>query len=319
MTGAILRPKKPHDTAFVFDVVKNPAFTNAMARFAEARSLYPAVDEPEIRRYEIMTPPHGLRAQFSENYEFLADLDANTRQGNDSSGLVFDNLLSRAFTGELTAEWEAENADWIVERQTFYEHLPRLALLALLLERHERAGRNSETLITALMKYVFLTQMEGRLRHRFYRFVPYHYGPCAMELYDDLNALESDGLITVKNDTDEDKTRIRLTAPVRAAALLEEEAHKDDPRLAAMDQSGEEADAEIDPVMLRLLRRRAEILETLRSDATAILDAYGDLDHKHLLETVYEKYPAYAKKSRLRKTTANKSDKETTCRKKRKK
>jgi type I restriction enzyme S subunit len=34
---------------------------------------------------------------------------------------------------------------------------------------------------------------------------------------------------------------------------------------------------------------------------TAILDAYGDLDHNALLKTVYEKYPAYAKKSRVHK------------------
>jgi len=33
----------------------------------------------------------------------------------------------------------------------------------------------------------------------------------------------------------------------------------------------------------------------------AVLDAYGDLDHNTILETVYEKYPAYARKSRLRK------------------
>lgn len=97
---AILRPKKTHDTAFVFEMVKNPAFTNAIARFAEAKSLYPAVDEPEIRRYRIMTPPHGLRAQFAKNYEFFAGLDTNTRQGNGDSDSLFSVLLSRAFTGE---------------------------------------------------------------------------------------------------------------------------------------------------------------------------------------------------------------------------
>ncbi|MBW2346089.1 MAG: hypothetical protein JRF53_19265, partial [Deltaproteobacteria bacterium] len=236
-----------------------------------------------------------------------------------ASESLFSVLLSRAFTGELTEEWEAENAAWITERQAFYERLPCLALLALLLERHERAGHNSETLITALMKYVFLTQMEGSLCRRLYRFVPYHYGPCAMELYGDLEALANDGLIIVENDAEEDKTRIKLTDPDRTAALLEDEAHKDGSSLAAMDQPDEEANAETDPVMPRLLRHRAEILKTLRSDATAILDAYGDLDHKHLLETVYEKYPAYAKKSRLRKTTAKKSGKKPTCRKKRRK
>ncbi|MFH1919766.1 MAG: restriction endonuclease subunit S, partial [Planctomycetota bacterium] len=137
---AILRPKKEHDTAFIFEIVKNPVFTNAMTRFAEAKSLYPAVDESEIRRYEIMRPPHGLRAQFAENYAFLSDLDTSTRQGNGSSDLLFDNLLSRGLTGELTAEWEAANADWIAERQVFYGRLPRLGLLSLLLERRQRAG-----------------------------------------------------------------------------------------------------------------------------------------------------------------------------------
>jgi len=128
---AILRPKQIDDTAFVFEMVKNPVFTNAMARFAEAKSLYPAVDETEIRRYKIMTPPHGLRAQFAKNYEFLSGLDTNTRQGNGASGSLFSVLLSRAFTGELTEEWETENADWIAERQAFYERLPRLALLTV--------------------------------------------------------------------------------------------------------------------------------------------------------------------------------------------
>lgn len=200
----------------------------------------------------------------------------------------------------MTAEWEAANADWIAERQAFYERLPRFALLALLLERYERAGRKAVTLITALMKYAFLAQMEGELRRRLYHFVPYHYGPCAMELYGDLKALEADGLISIDNDAEEEKTRITLTDPDHAAALLEEEKHRDYSRLAAIEESDGEANAGTDPVMPRLLRRRAEILETLRSDATAILDAYGNLDHKRLLETVYEKYPAYAKKSRIR-------------------
>ncbi len=306
---AILRPKKPRDTAFIFEIAKNPAFTHAMAHLAEAKSLYPAVDEPEIRNYKIMTPPHGLRAQFAENYEFLAALDTNTRQSNGTSDSLFGNLLSRAFTGELTAEWEAANVDWIAERQTFYDRMPRLALLSLLLEQQRRAGRKAVTLITALMKYVFLVQMEGELRRQLYHFVPYHFGPCAMELYDDRKALQADGLIAVENDAEEDKTRITLTDPASAAALLEAEARKDDTRLAALEKAGEDMVTTADPAMSRLLKRRAETLEALCADAATILDSYGNLDHNSLLKTVYEKYPAYAKNSRLRKDRKSTSGK----------
>jgi type I restriction enzyme S subunit len=100
---AILRPKRTTDAAFVFEIVKSPSFTNAMARFAEEKSLYPAVDEAEIRRFQIMTPPSGFREQFAANYEFLSDLDSNTRQAGVESDMLFSNILSRAFTGELTA------------------------------------------------------------------------------------------------------------------------------------------------------------------------------------------------------------------------
>lgn len=224
---------------------------------------------------------------------------------------IFNSLLSQAFTGELTTEWESTNVDWIAERHRFHNQFPQMAILALILENNIRIGTNSEILITALMKYAFLMQMEGELHRTFYRFVPYHYGPCAMELYDDLKALSNDGLVIIEKDTDEDKTRIKLTNPEIVAAVLEKEAHKDDSILASLEGNGEATDTEFDPVMLRLLRRRSEIIETLKSDAATILDKYGDLDHKSLLEIVYAKYPAYAKKSRVRKGNA-----ETTRRRK---
>ena len=101
---AILRPKRQTDTAFIFEIVKNPVFTDAMARFAEAKSLYPAVDEPEIRRFPVMTPPGGHREQFAANYDFLSDLKANTHQAGPDAERLFSVLLTRAFTGELTTE-----------------------------------------------------------------------------------------------------------------------------------------------------------------------------------------------------------------------
>ena len=70
--------------------------------------------------------------------------------------------------------------------------------------------------------------------------------------------------MTVDNDTDKDKTQITLTDPVRTDVAL------------------------------------SELPDDFKEDVAAILDTYGDLDHNALLKTVYEKYPAYAKKSRVR-------------------
>jgi len=295
-----LRPLGKVSREFLAIYLRLPFFV-AIATQKSQGTKMPRFGPSQMATEHMMVPPARLQHAFCETANQLSSCMNKAVDSQFISSGLFSGLLSRAFTGELTAEWEAENADWIAERQAFYERLPRLALLTLLQERHERAGRNAETLITALMKYIFLTQMEGSLHRRLYRFVPYHYGPCAMELYGDLEALANDGLIVIENDAEEDKTRIKLADPDRAAALLEEEAKKDDARLAAMDQSDDEAESVTDPVMPRLLRRRAEILETLRTDSTTVLDTYGDLDHNALLKTVYEKYPAYAKKSRVRK------------------
>ena len=177
-------------------------------------------------------------------------------------------LQTHAFTGELTAEWEKANAEWIAEQVEFHKQLPRLILLAFLRERANRAGRKAKEaaiLVTAMMKYAFLLQMEGNGRRRLYQFVPYHYGPFAKDLYADLEKLQEDGLVTVDNDTDEDKTRIILADSTKADDAL------------------------------------AVLPDDLKEDISAILNTYGDLDHNALLKTVYEKYPVYAKKSRIRK------------------
>jgi type I restriction enzyme S subunit len=113
------------------------------------------------------------------------------------------------------------------------------------------------------MKYVFLFQIEGTTKRRLYQFIPYHYGPFAQELYTDLETLQEQGLITVDN-SEEDKTRISLL-------------------------NSEAVETELE-----------ELPDDLQADIEAIIDSYGDLDLTALLATVYEKYPAYAKKSKLK-------------------
>ncbi|MFN3919515.1 MAG: hypothetical protein ACK4JF_04415 [Methylohalobius sp.] len=155
------------------------------------------------------------------------------------------------------------------EQQAWYERIPRLLLLALIAEKARRARHSAEVLVTALMKYVFLLQMEGNAsRRRFYRFIPYHYGPFAKEVYTELEKLKEEGLITVHEDREEEETRIRLTNPTRVEQAI------------------------------------GELPEDLKEDIVSIIEAYGELDHGALLERVYEKYPAYAKKSWLRRRRA---------------
>ena len=44
----------------------------------------------------------------------------------------------------------------------------------------------------------------------------------------------------------------------------------------------------------------AELPDDFQTEIEAIIDSYGDLDLTSLLPTVYEKYPAYAMKSKLK-------------------
>jgi type I restriction enzyme S subunit len=228
-----------------------------------------SLNQTQIRSFPVMLPPLELQRKLElavdQNQLALSRLAGMSEEAD----MLFQNLLSRAFTGELTAEWEAANAEEIAAQQAFYERLPRLLVFALIAEKAKRAGRAAaEVLVTALMKYAFLLQMEGNGgRRRLYHFVPYHYGPFAKELYADLKKLQAEGLVTVDNDSEEEKTRIALADPTKAEQAL------------------------------------AELPDDLKEDVAAIIENYGRLHHNALLKAVYEKYPAYARKSRLKRRT----------------
>jgi uncharacterized protein YwgA len=135
------------------------------------------------------------------------------------------------------------------------------------------ADEEAALLITALMKYAFLAQMEGASRARLFQFKPYHYGPFSPAVYDGLDELQKRGLVKVEQAPEEGKTRILLADPALAAATL------------------------------------AELPDNLKRDVDAIIGQYGALKHTELLQTVYGKYPAYARKSLLnRKKSQNDND-----------
>lgn len=175
--------------------------------------------------------------------------------------------MSEAFAGKLTAEWEEINRNWIKDQMRMQERLPCLLLLALIREKITSAQQKAiqkNVLVTALMKYAFLLQLEGSSHPRLYNFIPYYYGPFDKQLYTDLEYLQAEGLVVVNNHTDEDKIRISIL-----------DARKVDETLA-------------------------DLPDSLKDDVALIIKTYGNLEHNSLLKTVYDKYPMYATRSRLR-------------------
>jgi type I restriction enzyme, S subunit len=232
-------------------------------RCAKRTSNLASINSTQVKAFPIPVPPLTLQSKFVAAVEQWEQINKRLTNGFAESKSLFQGLMQRAFTGELTAAWEAAHADEIAVEQTQRERLPRLVLLDCVRERQRR--RPSEpVLITSLMKYVFLLQKEGTTGQALYHFVPYKYGPFARELYQDLEALAADGLVTV-SVADEERTEISLASSKHA---LTEEAI-------------------------------AQLPEDLRADIAAIVEHYGDLHHNELLTTVYQRFPAYAAKSRL--------------------
>jgi hypothetical protein len=131
---------------------------------------------------------------------------------------------------------------------------------------HERQRRRPDepVFITSLVKYVFLLRREGTTGRTFYHSVPYKYGSFGKELYPDLEALAAEGFVCI---TESDEERTESSRPSKEATVQE---------------------------------CIAKLPENLQADVTRVLEQYGSLSHNQLLATVYEKYPAYATKSRLR-------------------
>lgn len=256
-----------------------PLIRNQIISKAKTTSGTHKINQDDLKSIEFPCPPLELQQKFLMTAQTYFSYSEKLNNAEAESQAIFHSLLAQAFTGELTAEWEAANAAFIVAKQQYHQRLPRLITLAFLREKHRRTqAQTHTTLLTALMKYLFLFQIESTSQRKLYQFVPYHYGPFAKDLYTDLETLQQDNAITVDN-TDEDKTRITLT------------------NLNVIDTALDELTAEIPPEQADLIR---EEFANLQDDVATILDTYGELDHNALLTTVYEKYPAYAKNSKVK-------------------
>jgi len=260
------------------------------------------IDTDRLLDLDLHRPSSSEMERFAAIHrKFFEDHQRRLRAAEDAEA-TFASLLSHAFTGSLTADWEALHQEDISRELALHQRLPQLVLLGFLHEHAKLVARGAAAAslwLTALMKYAFLLQVEGTAKAQFYHFVPYHYGPFAKEIYSDLEALRQQGLITVESEGekqseyDADDGGLLRIAEAIAPYGTRKPRKVDTPRMDIAIADQKAAD-----------RALQDLPADLREDIGAVLDTYGDLAHNALLDAVYEKYPAFAKKSRLRRRTS---------------
>jgi len=216
-------------------------------------STVPHVRSHAVRSLSIPYPPLREQQHFVELVEDLQVIQQRQAEAHKLLDSSYQSLSVQAFTGELTASWREEQKALIAERQAVI-----LTMLSRLAQQNRR-----QVLITALMKYLFLLQMEGRAKE-FYRYVPYKYGPFARELYADLEDLKGRGLITV-TATDDKGERTEIALQIEQGKEIAQMVQK--------------------------------LPKDVWKDAEGIVDLYGELSLKELLDFVYAEYPDYAIRS----------------------
>lgn len=270
-------------------------------RCAKRTSNLASINSTQVRAFPVPLAAKEVQDRFVTAVSRWQGLSLRLSEALKSANSTYRSLLKQAFTGELTAAWEATHRQEIDTEQGIHERLPQLVLLGFLREHARRtAGAAAATglWLTGLMKYAFLLQMEGTAKARFYHFVPYHYGPFAREVYTDLDVLREKGLISIAMAEDDaegtgmaDGGLLRVADAV--APYNKRKLHRGEP--LRMDITIADPKA-VDRVL-------QDLPGELREDISAVLDAYGRLDHLALLDAVYQKYPAFAKKSKLRRQT----------------
>ena len=216
-------------------------------------------------------PPLENQKRFALAVKEVDALRWSQSRNLQSLNQLFESLVARAFTGELTPKPGRKHVAPNEEDRAVLRRFPRRqqVVLALLNEQLGR-GRGGVTQ-TQMMKYTFLTQKRGGRKagvNRLYQFQPYHFGPFDKKVYADLKTLTSKGLIQIER-------RSKITRPGGEFTLI---------RLTAEGvQIADGVTAQLD----------AKLRQTIKS----VITEFGHLTHDQLLKRVYQLYPRYATKS----------------------
>lgn len=72
-----------------------------------------SINQQNVKGLRLPLAPTDLQRKFIDSIQQYTTVVSNLMTGLEESTKLFDGLLVRSFTGELTAEWEGANADWI--------------------------------------------------------------------------------------------------------------------------------------------------------------------------------------------------------------
>jgi type I restriction enzyme S subunit len=239
-------------------------------------STFHAITSEDVKQIPIALPPFKLQQRFAKMVNQFEAQHKRQSLSSESLDDLFESLLTRAFQGELTADLTLQEAFGFTDRQ--------MALLRIL---NDAAQIQEPVLVTSAMKYAFLFQTEGTqagqrvetsvaelpasyVTDPAYDFEPYKYGPFAKELYDDLEALEANGLV-------------RIERPPKSEGALREKTE-----IYLVEDQVEVIDDILD-----------ELPSTIREATGAVIAEYGNLSQKQLLNLVYQRYPKYSVNSEL--------------------
>lgn len=222
-------------------------------------STFKAIKKDEVGGIRVLQPPISLQQEFLKVVLLYGELKQKKIESAKNIETLFQNLLKQAFAGELTHEWRIANKIvWqlpeLSERQK--------ALLAVI--SYQGSLYDKPLSVTVAMKDMFLLQEEKRIELG-YGFVPYKYGPFSKEVYEDIERLEDELLIT--------RTKSRRSVERQEITID--------------DESGDDVKAII-----------TTIPEETRVIIKSLVEEYGSMRFEQLLDYVYNKYPHYAVNSK---------------------
>lgn len=101
----VLRPRSSTGYAWLFQLTRQRWFTEQLNVRAKGAS-YPAVKDTDIMQLPVPIPSDAKRmGQFDALFERLVSKLDQARTASEASERLFDALLQRAFSGQLTAKW----------------------------------------------------------------------------------------------------------------------------------------------------------------------------------------------------------------------
>jgi len=255
-----LRPHPQKVTPKYLQLLLNSDY--AKEHIARSQSTTSGLRNLSMKHYVTMlvpVPPLFLQQRFAELVSQFEEKRQQMEQVAEELEKLYQSLLKKAFTGELTKQWrEVNQIRWRLPQLT-----ERQKVLLAVLYSYNTIQKASPP-ITMLMKYMFLLQQEKGLELE-YAFVPYKFGPFSKEVYEDVEALEKEMLVV---------------HPKKSKNIEKQE--------TALD---EDASDDIEAIL-------ATLPEDNKKAVGELIEKYGSMGFRELMDYVYTKYPEFATESR---------------------